>query len=405
MIIEALRREGRIAFARFMEMALFAPNMGYYTRPRDAMETSDYYTSPGAHPLFGALVALQLEQVWRLSGEARPFWAIELGAGSGLLSRYIQNFAPNLSEAFRKALSFVVVDVHQNRSQLSRLDDLQWSWSNSVPFQKVKGCLVCNELLDCFPVHRVAMMQGKLREVYVAFRSGKFAEELDEPSTPLIEERLEEEGVLLDEGQYAEVNLLIRPWIESAWTALDCGVVLIFDYGDLASEMYLPRRRQGTITAYYRHVQSDDLYTRIGRQDMTSHVNFSAVISAAKQCGFHIAGFASQREFLLNLGFSSFLRDLSGLGLSQNLYDANRMGMMDLVKPDGLGSFKVLALSKGMPEAALHGFTRPNSLNLAQNTHTPLLTEEHFSLLKAKYPHLAWDWETLWQAQGSKKST
>ncbi|MDA0988084.1 MAG: SAM-dependent methyltransferase [Chloroflexi bacterium] len=390
---------GKITFARFMEMALFSPYGGYYTSSEHLNE-KDYYTAPVAHPAFGALLALQLEQLWELMGSPTPFYVLEVGAGGGVLSRDILAYSSGLPRAFSNALEYIAVDYDAPPGYLKNVQPIK---ASGLPFRDMAGCVLSNELIDAFPVHRFVIQNGRINEVYVALERGEFAEVLDEPSTPRLEQRLSGLGLDLPEGFQGEVNLAMDDWMEELSHVLKRGLVLTFDYGHTAQTLYAPERSRGTVRCYYRHVLEGNPYRRIGRQDITAHVDFSSLMRSGEQHGLTSVGFATQREFLQNLGLSRFLDSLGGRELTQKERDANRMGMLELVKAGEMGDFKVLSQAKGLDQAIkLFGFDPDSPLKQVGASHelplpqVPLLSTEHLDLMAGRYPHLSWEWEDMW---------
>jgi SAM-dependent MidA family methyltransferase len=214
-------------------------------------------------------------------------------------------------------------------------------------FHNVVGCILCNELIDNFPVHRFAIQGGSVKEVFVTAAGGHLTEVLDEPSSPRIEERLTSLGVSLPEGYRGEVNLALEDWTGQLSSALDRGFILTIDYGHLATDLYSRQHNQGTLVCYHRHVVSSDPYQHIGQQDMTCQVDFTSLMRLGDRHGLATVGYALQRQFLTNLGFSSCLEALQTQGLSAARTALSRMAMMTLVDPDEYGDFKVLAQAKG----------------------------------------------------------
>jgi len=214
-------------------------------------------------------------------------------------------------------------------------------------FRKVVGCILCNELIDNFPVHRFAIQDGRVKEVFVTSAGGNLTEVLDEPSSPRIEERLTSLGLSLPEGYRGEVNLAMEDWTGQLSRALDRGFILTIDYGQLATDLYSLQHNQGTLVCYHRHVVSSDPYQHIGHQDMTCQVDFTSLMRLGDRHGLATVGYALQRQFLTNLGFSSFLDALQTQGLSAARTALSRMAMMTLVDPNEYGDFKVLAQAKG----------------------------------------------------------
>ena len=387
---------GRITFAEFMELALYWPNGGYYIGASIEDTASDYYTSPSAHPAFGALLSLHLEEAWRLLDRPDPFVVVELGAGSGRLAGDITRYAVHLDGSFRQALRYVAVD-RAPREQLAE-QAVQWLEAADIPLRGVTGCILSNELLDAFPVHRVVLRGGRLQEIYVAYREGLLVEVEDEPSTPEITARLSEEGVVLVEGQRAEVCLELDRWVEQVATALERGFLVTVDYGYSARDLYSTVRLAGTLRCYFKHTLSDNPYVRVGQQDMTAHVDFTAVANLGERHGLISQPLLTQADFLGNLGLGTFQRRLMSAGLGQSERDANRMAMLDLARPGGMGDFKVLVQGKGVDAAALTGVRGASDAwrKRLDDLPLPLLDEAHISVMSARYPHAAQGWGDSW---------
>ena len=404
-----LRTEGRITFARFMELALYWPRGGYYRGPSPTGAEGDFYTAPGAHPAFGSLLCLQLYQMWRLLESPNPFWVVEAGAGSGLLCRDVVRFAHSLPNDFHRSLQYLCLDpslvpglkegndggADPNPLTCPTGGDetrIQPLVTNGLPLAGVVGCIVSNELLDAFPVHVVENRGGRLLEVYVTLRDGCFVEEMDEPSTPALRRRLDSLGIELAEGQRAEVNLAMTSWLGEAAQALKKGYVVTIDYGREAAELYSHERFRGTLTTFYRHTQTDNPYVRIGRQDMTSQVDFTTLKRLGEGYGLTNLGYLTQGRFLSNLGLRRWIARLPALGFTQPQRDANRMGMLQLIRPGGMGDFKVLVQGKDVPDAPMWGLQPSCELEeLAQRLDPPLLTDRHVPLLQGRYPFYGTD--------------
>ena len=389
-VFQRISEHGKITFAEFMELALYWPNGGYYPRLGAAPPPQDYYTAPMAHPAFGALIALQLEEMWRLIGEPSQFTVIEQGAGTGRLAADIQDFSQRLDPSFHRSLQYIAVDRADGPAPFS-LED--------VAASSIVGCILSNELLDAFPVHRVTVRNGKLLEIYVTRQEGRLVELLDDVSTDDIPARLESEGVHLAEGQLAEVCLELEPWARQATTMLQRGFVLTIDYGYPSADLYDVRRSQGTLRCYYRHTLTGDPYRHIGEQDITAHVDFTAVASLGRRYGLEPYPLLSQANFLNSLGLPLFMERLHSENLGQRERDANRMAMLDLARPGGMGDFKALVQRKGTDCHRLSG-VHGASQEWEQRVRClplPRLSGQHVDLLAARYPHASEDWEQLWR--------
>ena len=396
-----------IPFAEFMELALFWPQGGYYRGSDPIGAQGDYYTSSQVHPAFGALLAVQLFQMWQLLGQPEPFTVAEMGAGNGLLCREIAAYSLHLPPSFARSLRYVCLDLRasvgfeRNVPGIDRIGGLARVTASGIPLRDVRGCVLSNEFLDALPVHQVVCQQGKLREVFVTLKDGELATELGEPSTPKLAARLQDLGVELTEGQTAEVNLELDGWAEQVAAALKAGFVLTIDYGHPAAELYSPdRRHRGTLTTFYHHTQTDAPFRHVGKQDMTAQVDFTSVVEAGRRRGLEPLGFIPQGQFLASLGLQDLERRLASLGLPQRVTQANRAGMLDLVRPGGLGDFKVLVQGKGVGEAQLWGFQPSAAASaLVSELPVPLLTEDNLQLLEGRYPRAEIDFEELWPEQ------
>ena len=426
-----IRQRGRITFAEFMEVALFWPEGGYYSGKRRVGAAGDFYTSPSVHPAFGALLSLQLFQMWQVMDEPSPFAIVELGAGDGLLCRDLVSFACHLPAKFNESLHYICLDQLASPGLESEPSDVPSSGEVSsleptaaphhggptvhrltasvggaypggvsrIPLRGVKGCFLSNELLDAMPVHQVTMRQGRLQEIYLSQQGPELMETIAEPSTPELEARFLELGIRLAEGQFAEVNLRLSTWAEQVSVALESGFVLTIDYGHPGHELYSAQRRRGTLTTFHRHTQTDAPYRRIGSQDITAQVDFTSVINAGRQAGLGFLGFTTQRDFLSALGIHDWQQRLRRLALPAPDLQANRAGMLDLLRPGGLGDFQVLVQGKNVRQPALWGFNSSGEPSrLFSKLPVPLLTGHHLPLTQGRYPHTEFEFElqSLW---------
>ena len=377
-----IAEKGRIPFAEFMGVALYWPHGGYYSSGGNIAASGDFFTSPLAHPTFGALIAVQLYQMWLALDRPESFTVVEPGSANGLLCRDILTFSDTLPDGFKDALRYLCVDLRAFPGHEKGIASASRLVAESLPVRGVTGCILSNELLDAFPVHQITMEGGRLREALVTLKDGKLALTTGEPSTPALAERLDGLGITLAEGQTAEVNLGLAVWAAEVAAALDRGFVLTIDYGRSARELYSPEERfRGTLTTFYQHVQTDSPLQRIGRQDITSQVDFTSVVRLGQRAGLEFLDITDQRSFLKNLGLEEMLRRLRAVTTDQTEFAANRRGMLELLKPDGLGNFKVLAQGKNVGKAGLSGFEpSEDARKLVANLPPPTLTSRHLNL-------------------------
>ena len=401
-----IQEREKITFAEFMEIALFWPRGGYYSSLGTVGTEGDFYTAPSAHSAFAALLSVQLFQMWRLLDSPSTFWLVEMGAGDGLLCYDLIEYSVHLPRGFQESLRYLCLDrlplsgveEHLPTDGAKLVDRLA---SQALPLHGIRGCFLSNELLDSFPVHRVTIENGALKEVYLAMEDGKLAEVLDSPSTPALHERLENLGLSLPEGFSTEINLAMEPWVKEVSSALERGFLLTVDYGHIARELYSHSRSRGTLTCYYRHSQTSSPYQRIGRQDISAQVDFTSLAEMGTRSGLELLGFNTQREFLHNLGIQRFIEWLPRMGLKQREVEANRLGMLDIVRSGGMGEFKVLVQGKGVGRPSLWGSERSLELDaILEKLPVPLLGSRHTPLLEGRYPHLTHEWEGLWPTGG-----
>lgn len=355
----AIRAEGPMPFARFMDLALYDPDGGYYraAEPRPG-RGGDFLTAPELHPIFGATLATGLLEVWERLGRPSPFVVREHGAGEGALA------VPLLTELVatipRAALRYDAVEADPRRldalrariSKAGLADVLDLDRSPDAPFD---GVVLANEVLDALPVHRVRQREGRLVEVAVGLDAHDAFVDVEVPlSTPALAGRLAAEGVELVDGQSAEICLALDGWVARAAAPLRRGLLLLIDYGAQAAALYDPnRRRDGTLRAYLRHRVHDDPYAHIGRQDLTAHVDVTAVEAAAAVAGLATVGITTQAEALMGLGIEDRLRAIQAdPATTMEAYTLLRAALLRLLDPGAMGRFRVMAFGRDWPAAS-----------------------------------------------------
>ena len=351
-------RAGPITFARFMDLALYDPNGGYYrsaaARPgRDG----DFLTAPEAHPIFGAALARAVADAWDRLDRPGPFVLREYGAGTGTLGLAILEGLRAERPDLATTLRYEAVEVEATRLDAiaARFDAAGASAElDTTPAldEPIEGVILANEVLDALPTHRVVSRAGVLREVFVGSADGAFVDVEAEPSTPALAERLDTDGVTLTDGQAAEVCLAIDGWVEEVAAGLRRGVALFIDYGYPATELYDPvRRRDGTLRAYLRHRVHDDPYAHVGRQDLTAHVDVTAIERAAAAAGLSHLGTTTQAEFLVGLGTEGLLQAIqANPATTMEDYLAVRSALVRLLDPAAMGRFRVMAFARCWPD-------------------------------------------------------
>ncbi|MFI5258411.1 MAG: class I SAM-dependent methyltransferase [Candidatus Limnocylindrales bacterium] len=384
--------ERRITFARYMERALYEPGLGYYSviadRPTDR---GDFLTAPETHAIFGWTIARRIEAIWDELHRPRPFALVEYGAGSGTLGLSIFNgLRRHGSVDLLDAIRYEPVESNPNRLAdlrrrfdeaglaghvVERLDDRQVDrpvegsaastpTATSTPIGAawrtapnevvpVTGVILANEFIDAIPVHRVVVRGGTLLELCVAWSgegsegSGGFAESAAEPSTPELAARLADDGVVLAEGQVAEICLGLDPWLRGVAARLEHGYLLAIDYGYEATELYGPRHLAGSLLGYRGHRVEPDPFAAPGQVDLTAHVDFTAVARLATDQGLRTVSLTTQSEFLVAAGLEEELRALqSSPELTLADYTRARSGIVRMLDPRHMGRFRVLTLAR-----------------------------------------------------------
>ncbi len=379
-IADRIRASGPISFAEFMELSLYHPELGYYARASQKTgRAGDFFTSVDVGAIFGALLAKQFAEMWRLIGpraespEPGAFDLVEAGAGNGRLARDILDAAQRNDPDFYSAIRLSLVE----QSQAARDAQVQTLGPHAnvlvhsgagLP-EEVRGVIYANELLDALPTHAVIMTDRGLREVFVDLvdpstlrepqgrpeqgrgttgsgQAPRFVECVEELSTPRITEYLARAGAEMRVGWRAEVNLRAENWTTAAAGSLRRGFMVLIDYGHDERELYDASHAAGTLTSYKHHSQFADMLQEPGDTDITAHVDLTAVTRAAERAGLDVIARLDQTYFMLGLGIT----DLEGLSLRQ------RLALKTLLLPGGLGStHKVLIFGRSVGTPALKG--------------------------------------------------
>ncbi|MDP2766753.1 MAG: SAM-dependent methyltransferase [Candidatus Methanoperedens sp.] len=353
-IIQRIQQSGEISFRDFMEMSLYYPELGYYTSSRDKIgKKGDYYTSPNLSPAFGEMMGRQFEEMWRILGE-KEFTVVEMGAGTGILSCDVLEYLKKNQELYRD-LEYCIIEKSpaMREEQRKRLGE-RVKWYDSIEeISGMAGCVFSNELVDAFPVHRV-VMKNELMEVFVDYKNG-FVDILN-PASNELKDYLSELGLFLPQGYRTEINLDAVKWIKELGASLKKGFVLTIDYGYPSSELYQEYRNKGTLMCYYKHTASENPYLHIGEQDITSHVNFSALEYWGKKTGLELCGFTDLAHFLLGLGIEEYLKKLQEINPPG--YHKKMLQVKTLIMEMG-ETFKVLIQKKCVECKEISGVKYP----------------------------------------------
>ncbi|MEK7300381.1 MAG: SAM-dependent methyltransferase, partial [Nitrospirota bacterium] len=356
---------GPIPFVRFMELALYHPQFGYYMRPPESGAerigwSGDFYTSSDVHPILGQALAKQARQLDAILGHPDPFTVVEMGPGKGLLAKhFLSSCRVNQDDSFSRRLRYVLIERSPAMQELQRQNLLHGlcepgriTWLeglDSLAEHSVAGLCFSNELPDAFPVHRIQIENGQTQEIYVDYDGTSFVECLRPLSSPEVQQYLTNLKLSLPDDYQTEINTAAVRWMEQVARAIDRGLAITIDYGHTAQDLYGPDRAKGTLLCYYSQMTSENPYERVGLQDMTSHVDFSTLATVGEEQGLHVTGFTNQMSFLMGLGLEDFLSKMDP-------ESAEFRAAIHLVRPEGMGrTFKVLIQHKGIEKPTLDG--------------------------------------------------
>jgi SAM-dependent MidA family methyltransferase len=366
-VLEAIRAEGPITFARFMTMALYQPGSGYYAAgPERSGWGGHYLTSPELDPAFGELWAHAFEQVWDQLGRPDRFDVIEIGPGEGGFSEAVLRSVRGTP--FGDALAYRLVEPQpaleeRQRARLAGSDNVSWSPSLDGIEQVQQGCVLANEVLDNLPVNIVERHGGEIREVYVDEKDGVLRAVLGDPSTPEIEAYLDRVGVKVPEGSRFEVGLAAEEFARVTAEKIRWGAVVFVDYGDEAAT--LAKQTLGTLVCYSGAGTDDRPLEHPGEKDITVYVDWSGIRKMFDLAGLTSVGPVQQRAILIALGLKDLdtklqdehrraVADKRGAEAVRAL--SRRQGLGALADPGGLGGLQVMF---GLKEMRPAPFMRP----------------------------------------------
>lgn len=354
---EIVGQGGWISFSRYMELALYAPGLGYYMAgARKLGREGDFVTAPEISPLFGETLARQVAQVLK----AGPKEVLEIGAGSGALA------ASLLAELERLGClpgRYLILELSADLRERSR-DTIaaraphlmeRVAWLNRLP-PSFSGVVLGNEVLDAMPVHQVRVTEQGIEESGVqALDDGSFGWAWRAASGELLQAASE---LKLPPGYITEIGLIARAFVRSLAESIERGVAIFIDYGFPQREYFHPQRATGTLMCHYRHHAHGDPFFLPGLQDITSHVDFSAIAETGVKAGMELLGYATQAQFLVNCGITEVLGRVPAENAERYLPLSNQANR--LMSPAEMGElFKVVAFGKGLEaefDGALIGF-------------------------------------------------
>ena len=341
-VADRIRSKGPINFDLFMDMALYSER-GYYTNEAPFGMKGDYYTSPTVHPMFGAMIALQLCQMWECLGRPDPFTVLEIGSGNGVLARDVVTSLKASNSQCIDCLEYFTVD---RIYPTIRVDGTVPLMPEHLSNLQTTGVIFSNELLDAMPTRVIEIRLGRIHEVMISLDSeGNLVEVLSE--NPM--EELESLNTIANlpslEGYRGPLSTRLNDWCRSVSSALQTGFVVTVDYGMEREKYYSMDRSHRLIQTYYRHVDNLSYLQRVGDQDITAHVNFSYFRELALLNNLKSLHSTNQRDWLYDLHFEEVLN----VNTDGEFTSRREVALVNrLVEQEGLGGFRVEILQKGL---------------------------------------------------------
>lgn len=374
-ILKEIQQSGPIPFRRFMELALYHPEHGYYSSGRARVgKEGDFFTSVSVGAIYGRLLASVCREVWERLDRPAEFTIVEQGANDGRMAADILGAVLQGDEEFSRAIRYVITEpfAANERMQRDRLKDFSAvSWVGSLEaLPEFTGIHLSNELLDAFPVDSIRWNGRAWEEECVSSEKGN----LVWSRRPITDPALQVEAALLPsslaEGFRIELNPGVRPWLTALHGKLRSGIVLTVDYGQAGEDRYEPHRADGTLAAYQNHQRFNDPLPEPGLRDITAQVDFTALATQARQTGFEILGYSDQHHFLVGAA-EPWLRSLGDLTAASDAARGDLRALQTLLNPGTMGrQFKAIALGKNFPaEPSLNCFKyqRPGVAALEEN--------------------------------------
>jgi SAM-dependent MidA family methyltransferase len=359
-IAQEIREQGPIRFSRYMEMCLYDPRLGYYSRhAKQFGKAGDFYTSSDVHAVFGRLLARQFEEMWQILGSPAIIEILELGPGRGLFARDVLDWSEKKFPGFFRALCYSLVESSPPLSEslkqtLDRHLATGKCFLRDAPLPESirisnPTIVFANEFFDALPVE-VLSAKGSVR---IASEKEQLQEAWIPASTSELE-YLDRHSVHPEPGERVEAGLIAQNYMERIAHAIESGFVVIVDYGYTRAEL-LAGRHRSTIMTYREHSSGPNPYEAPGEQDITAHVNFTALQFAAEQNGMKVEKLLTQSQFLMGIGeVNQFADAFEECQLPQERAKV-ALQLKHLVTPAGMGeTFQVLVASKGVPAQALN---------------------------------------------------
>jgi len=363
LIAEKIESSGPISFCEFMRLALYHPDFGYYnSQVRIGKRDGDFYTNADVHNLFGAVLADAIVKYLDQIPSDKPKSIVEFGAGTGKLALDILLTLQEDYSEIASAIEYVIVEQSDRLKQrqqetLTGFSQVKWSTDEELMRAPISGVVLSNELIDAFPIHIVRFHEGELQEEFVTVAQDRFVSEWQSPSTEALAQYIDQQQITLQPNQIIEINLEAIRWMKDVSSIVSEGAVVTIDYGDVANRLYSADRPNGTLRCFSSHNLTDDPFVSIGKQDITSSVNFTALFDEGNRIGLTMEVFDRQAEWLIRNNIiqraERFEHSLQAAEDTIAIMKC-RHAVKDLLLPGGISdNFKVLIQRRVQQAASL----------------------------------------------------
>jgi SAM-dependent MidA family methyltransferase len=346
-IRDEIRQLGPISCEWFIELALYHPRLGYYSRDRLRIgRRGDFITNVSVGKLFGEMLADQIIELWEILGRPAEFTIVEAGAENGELASDLLNRLSQSRPAVPWRYVIMEPDEQKQEQQRRKLTGSSVCWMKRLDeLNPITGVILGNELLDAIPPRVVEFSEDRWREVCVALEDDTFKFSLEPIKDLRLAAMIEKVPLPLPQPYRTEINLAAMDWIRTAAKNLQSGFVLLIDYGYSRSDYYSPFRTEGTLTAYRNHKRQENILEGIGETDITAHVDFTAIAEAGLEAGCQLLDFTDQHHFMVGAG-ESRMRSFEASG-SRKDSDQFLRAYKTLMHPEMMGlAFKYLLMGK-----------------------------------------------------------
>jgi SAM-dependent MidA family methyltransferase len=361
-----------IPFRRFMELALYHPELGYYASGRASVgKEGDFFTSVSVGRIYGRLLAAVCREVWERLKRPEEFTIVEQGANDGNMAADILGAVAENEDPFHKALRYLIVEPfpvneEKQRQKLAPFQQVLWV-KDPEDLPEFTGIHLSNELLDAFPVDSLRWSGSCWQEECVVLDSDSMLLRIPRPiANTELRHAASRLPINLPEGFRVEINPGIKPWLEKIFRKMTRGVLLTVDYGQAGEDRYAPHRADGTLLAYRKHHRFNDPLPEPGERDITAQVDFTELARIARESGFSLLGYSDQHHFLIGAAEPWLL----SLGESAPEHAKDLRALQTLLNPGTMGrQFKAIALGKGFPTTpplASFRHQRPGTVALSE---------------------------------------